>query len=147
MKTQFKKLLLAAPLALVLNFANANPLNCTNMFGELEMTVVPGAPSLQVTECGDTFIAVDKANHIAIISNASQLFWETEAGDSKSNEKLLNWLGLTATQLNLSTVAVDFSNANTDRLKSLRQLNASFLPPKERETILFALVNSGEKND
>ena len=144
---KFKKLLLTAPLVFAFNFANANPLNCTNVFGELEMTPVPGAASLQVSECGGTFIAIDKSNHIAILSNSSQQFWEAEAENSTSNERLLNWLGASATQLNLNTVVINFSKVNTDRLQSLRQLNATFLPPKEREVILLTLLKSDEKGE
>ena len=144
MKTQFKKLLLTAPLVLAFNFAAANPWNCANFWGEFEMTPVPGT-SLMVAECYGTLITLDKEKRVVIVGNAQEVTWELPQ-ESQTDKDIREWLGVTTTVIDFHNIAIDFSKANIDRLKSLQQVNTSALPPNEREAILFTLVKSAQQN-
>ncbi|AGG33027.1 hypothetical protein D521_0458 [beta proteobacterium CB] len=145
MKTQFKKLLLTAPLVLAFNFANADPWNCTDMFGEIEMNAVPGT-SMMVGQCDKALIVLDKEKRVAIIGNASEENWELPP-ESAASKDLKEWLGVTTRFINFHSISIDFSKANIDRLKIIRQLNASMLPYQERQQILLALVKPTSKNE
>lgn len=141
---KFIKLLLTAPLVLVFNFTNANPWNCSDMFGEIEMTAVPGT-SMMVGHCDKALIVLDKEKRVAVIGNAQEENWELPP-ESTASKNLKEWLGVTTDFIDFHSISIDFSKANIDRLKIIRQLNASMLPYEERQQILLALVKSAQQN-